>query len=53
MAVPDASLHAFDETERFQLIDTFAEFRTALEEKIDAAQRTMRPATGDGARDAR
>jgi len=49
MAVPGAS----DEAERVQLTDTFAEFRTALEEKIDAAQRTMRPATGDGARDAR
>lgn len=49
MAVPDAS----DEAEGVQLTGTLAEFRTALEEEIDAAQRARRPATGDGARDAR
>jgi hypothetical protein len=53
MAVPNASLHAYDETERFQLNGILAEFRTAPEEEIDVAQRAMRPATGDGARDAR
>jgi hypothetical protein len=53
MVVPDASPPAYDKAERVQLTGTFAEFRTALGEEIDAAQRTMRPATGDGARDAR
>jgi hypothetical protein len=48
MAVPDAS----DEAER-ALTDTFAEFRTSLEEVIDATHYARNPATGDGARGAR
>ncbi|MHB1713036.1 MAG: hypothetical protein ACYCV7_16875 [Acidimicrobiales bacterium] len=48
MAVPDAS----DEAERVTLTGTLAEFRTALAEEIDDAQRAT-PATSDGARDAR
>ena len=53
MADSDASPPAADDAERVQLTGTLAEIRTALEEEIDAAHGARRPATGDGARDAR
>jgi len=53
MAATDASPPASDESKHVPLTGTLTEFLIALEEEIDAAQCARRPATGDGAPDAR
>jgi hypothetical protein len=52
-AATDASPPAATKAERVQLTDTLGEFRTALEEEIDAAERFRRHAPASGALDAR